>query len=69
MPDGLTWDGVPVHPGWYAVVVDYSHLPFPAARRWSGTLWDNERGIQAFDGPYPTAEDALDWAMEWCPEG
>ncbi|MBK0111046.1 MULTISPECIES: hypothetical protein [unclassified Delftia] len=68
MADSLIWGGHPTAPGWYAVVVDYGRLPFPAARRWTGALWDDERGIRAFDGPHDTAEAALDWAMERCPE-
>ncbi|AOV00578.1 hypothetical protein [Delftia tsuruhatensis] len=68
MADGMTWGGQPVEPGWYAVVVDYGHPPFPSARRWTGTLWDDERGILGFDGPHADAEAALDWAMERCPE-
>ena len=68
MADGLIWGGQPTTPGWYACVVDYGRLPFPAARRWTGTLWDDERGIRAFDGPHESAEAALDWAMERCPE-
>lgn len=51
------------------MVRETSRLPFPAARRWTGALWDDERGIRAFDGPHDTAEAALDWAMEMCPEG
>jgi len=42
--------------------------PFPAARRWTGALWADERGIKAFDGPHDSSEAALDWAMERCPE-
>ena len=68
MADGLIWGGQPTTPGWYACVVDYGRLPFPAARRWTGTLWDDERGIRAFDGPHESAEAALDWATERCPE-
>ncbi|AEF89732.1 hypothetical protein DelCs14_2720 [Delftia sp. Cs1-4] len=68
MADGMTWGGAPTAPGWYAVVVDYGRLPFPAARRWDGALWDDERGIRAFDGPHHSADAALDWAMERCPE-
>ncbi|MDR0280166.1 MAG: hypothetical protein LBJ37_20015 [Paucimonas sp.] len=69
MADSLTWGCAPSEPGWYACVVDYGRLPFPAARRWTGALWDDERGIKAFDGPHATAAEALDWAMEICPEG
>ncbi|WP_336695963.1 hypothetical protein [Delftia acidovorans] len=68
MADSLTWGCAPSEPGWYACVVDYGRLPFPAARRWTGELWDDERGIKAFDGPHDTATEALDWAMERCPE-
>lgn len=66
--DSLSWGGAPTTPGWYAVIVDYGHLPFPAARRWTEELWDDERGILAFDGPHADAEAALVWAMERCPE-
>lgn len=66
--DSIIWGGVPTVPGWYAVVVDYGCLPFPAARRWDVGAWDDERGIRAFDGPHADAEAALDWAMERCPE-
>lgn len=62
------WGGQPTAPGWYACVVDYGHLPFPAARRRTGALWDDERGIRAFDGPHADADAALGWAMERCPE-
>lgn len=68
MPDSLTWSEAPTEPGWYAVVVDYDRLPFPGARRWTGALWDDEPGIKAFDGPHESAEAAMDWAMECCPE-
>lgn len=68
MADGLTWGGAPDAPGWYACVVDYGRLPFPAARRWSGSVWDDERGIRAFDGPHASADEALEWAMERCPD-
>lgn len=68
MADGMTWGGQPAEPGWYVVVVDYGRLLFPAARRWTGALWDDEHGIRAFEGPYADAEAALDWAMEQCPE-
>ncbi len=64
----LIWDGTPTTPGWYACIVDYGRLPFPAARRWTGEFWDDERGITAFDGPHADAEEALEWAMERCPE-
>lgn len=66
--DSLIRGGAPTAPGWYAVVVDYGRRPFPAARRWSGSFWDDARGILAFDGPHADAEAALDWAMERCPE-
>jgi len=68
MADGLIWGGQPTAPGWYACVVDYGRLPFPAARRWAGTLWDDERGIRAFQGPHDSAAEAMDLAMEMCPE-
>lgn len=67
--DRLTWGCKPTAPGWYACVVDYGRLPFPAARRWTGALWDDERGIRSFDGPYADTYAALNWAMEICPEG
>jgi hypothetical protein len=51
------------------MVRETSRLPFLAAHRCTGALWDDERGIRAFDGPHPTAAEALDWAMERCPEG
>ncbi|MEJ8292893.1 hypothetical protein WKI45_08680 [Delftia tsuruhatensis] len=66
--DSLIWGGAPTAPGWYACVVDYGRLPFPAARHWDGAHWDGERGIKAFDGPHASADDALDWAIERCPE-
>lgn len=68
MADGMTWCGTPTSPGWYACVVDYGRLPFPAARQWDGGAWDDARGIKAFDGPHADAEAALDWAMERSPE-
>ncbi|ATH11052.1 hypothetical protein CHL79_00710 [Delftia acidovorans] len=68
MADSLTWCGKPTAPGWYAAVVDYGHLPFPATRHWDGEVWDAPRGIRAFDGPHDTAAEALDWAMERRPE-
>ena len=68
MADGMTWGGSPTAPGWYACIVDYGRLPFPAARRWDGQVWDDERGIKALDGPYSSSDEALDWAMERCPE-
>lgn len=68
MADSLTWGSQPTAPGWYAVVEDYGRLRFPAARGWTGTLWDDERGTRAFDGLHPTAAEALDWAMERCPD-
>ena len=57
--DSLIWGCAPSEPGWYAVVVDYGRL-FPAARRWTGELWGDERGIRAFDGPHTAAADAVD---------
>nr|WP_180319404.1 hypothetical protein [Delftia acidovorans] len=68
MADNLAWGSQLTAPGWYAVVEDYGRLRFPAARGWTGTLWDDERGILAFDGPHADAEAALVWAMERCPE-
>jgi len=51
------------------MVRETGRLPFPAAHRWAGALWDDERGIRAFQGPHDSADEALDWAMEICPEG
>ena len=51
------------------MVRETGRLPFPGARRWTGALWDDERGIKAFEGPHDTAAKALDWAMERCPDG
>ncbi|XJC72732.1 hypothetical protein ACHFCA_17150 [Delftia tsuruhatensis] len=50
------------------MVRETSRLPFPAARRWTGARWDDECGVKTFDGPHESAEAALDWAMERCPE-
>lgn len=68
MPDELIWGSMPTAAGWYAVVVNYGRLPFPAARRWDGANWDDARGIVAIDGPHDSADEALDLAMERCPE-
>ncbi len=63
-----SWGGTPTAPGWYACVVDYGRLPFPAANCWSGSAWDHEPSIKTFDGPYESEAEALNCAMERCPE-
>nr|MCA1066807.1 hypothetical protein [Delftia acidovorans] len=54
-------------PGRYTSFVHYGRLPFPDARRWTGALWADERGLKTADGPHDTATDSLDWDMEQCP--